>query len=112
MIDRKKVYEKYGGRCAYCGNIILFENMQVDHKISKRDGGTDNEENLNPACRTCNHYKRAFGIEGFRKRISGLHERIKKSYTMKVAIRYGILKITWQPFDGKFYFEKVKDGLL
>lgn len=28
---RLKVYEKYGGHCAYCGEAIEFKEMQVDH---------------------------------------------------------------------------------
>lgn len=30
---RRFVYDKYGGRCAYCGSKIAFEDMQVDHKV-------------------------------------------------------------------------------
>lgn len=28
---RKRVYEKYGGQCAYCGEPIEYKEMQVDH---------------------------------------------------------------------------------
>lgn len=108
MINRKMVHEKYDGRCAYCGNIILFENMQVDHIVSKRNGGTNDMENLNPSCRLCNHYKRADNLESFRFMMSYLHERIGKIYIIRVAVKYGML--TLKPFDGKFYFEKVKEG--
>lgn len=51
---RKQVYEKYGGRCAYCGEAIKYEEMQVDHMEPLAKGGVDSEENYMPACRTCN----------------------------------------------------------
>ncbi len=28
---RFQVYNKYGGRCAYCGKKIEYKDMQVDH---------------------------------------------------------------------------------
>ena len=41
---RELVYNKYNGRCAYCGREIAYKNMQVDHFIPKNgyfDKGTD-----------------------------------------------------------------------
>lgn len=106
---RVTVYKKYGKRCAYCGKPIEYKDMQVDHMYPKRSGGKDDIDNLNPSCRTCNHYKRAFTVEGFRKLMSTLHERIEANYIVRVAIRYGIVAV--EPFDGKFYFEKVNEDL-
>ena len=57
------VYNKYNGRCAYCGHEITIKEMQVDHIIPKRLGGADALGNYNPSCRICNHYKRATGLE-------------------------------------------------
>ena len=81
--------------------------MQVDHIIPKRQGGKDTVENYNPSCRRCNHYKRAFDLEGFRKYISTLHERILKNYIVKVGIDFGIVEI--KPYNGKFYFENINN---
>lgn len=55
-LSRQKVYEKYGGRCAYCGKAIQYKDMQVDHVIPLRRYGDDSLLNLNPSCRSCNHY--------------------------------------------------------
>ena len=33
---RQSVYEKYGGRCAYCGRKIEYNDMQVDHFVGTR----------------------------------------------------------------------------
>ena len=107
-IDRKKVYEKFDGRCAYCGNAIEFKDMQVDHVVPKRLSyhfDYDNSiDNLMPSCRTCNHYKRCYLLANYRGMIKTLHKRLEKIYIFKVAIRYGIVSV--KPFDGQFYFEK------
>lgn len=107
-IDRHKVWLKYGGRCAYCGNEISIKDMQIDHIKPKRNGGTDDIDNLNPSCRLCNHYKRAESIDTFRNwKLAGLVERLRKVYIFKVAERYGIIKVNG--FDGKFYYEKLNN---
>lgn len=108
VVMRQMVYDKYGGRCAYCGKSITIEDMQVDHIVSKHQGGKDEFSNYNPACRRCNHYKRACSLERFRKMIATIHERVMRIYISKVAQDYGILKI--EPWDGKFYFERVEES--
>ena len=57
--ERLQVFNKYGGYCAYCGKKIEYKDMQVDHMVPLRLGGADDVKNYMPACRSCNHYKRA-----------------------------------------------------
>lgn len=106
---RQLVHKKYNGHCAYCGKKIEMSEMQVDHIEPQRpyngQGGTDEINNLNPSCRRCNHYKRAHHLEEYRKMIRTIHERTQDIYICKVAEDYGVIKI--EPWDGKFYFEKV-----
>ena len=33
--DRKKVLDKYGGHCAYCGCELTLKSMQIDHIVSR-----------------------------------------------------------------------------
>ena len=104
---RLKVYEKYNGNCAYCGKALELKDMQVDHikpqrmyldkKIANRD------ENLNPSCSRCNHYKRSASVETFRRMLKTLHNRVRQHYICKVAEDYGIIKV--EPWNGVFYFE-------
>jgi hypothetical protein len=116
--ERIKVYNKYGGHCAYCGNAIDIKDMQVDHIVAKRahplytrNITIDGINNFNPACRRCNHYKRANTIEVFRNMLNTLHKRVRDIYINKVAEDYGIIKV--EAWDGKFYFERMEnDGLL
>ncbi len=102
--ERMQAYEKYDGRCAYCGKKIEYKDMQVDHIVPKLKGGKNEINNYNPACRRCNHYKDTFDIEQFRQMLKTMHERTQKIYINKVAEDYGIIQI--KPWDGVFYFER------
>lgn len=59
--DRKKkrdiLWEKYGGRCACCGKPLRLEETALDRIIPRRLGGTDELENLQPLCWSCNAEK-------------------------------------------------------
>lgn len=106
---REKVYAKFGGHCAYCGKKIDFCDMQIDHYWPHRQGMIPEEisnrfDNLMPACRRCNHYKRAWKPEEFRDLIKKLHIKIAKTYLAKVALDFEIIE--FKPFNGLFYYEK------
>ena len=107
-IDRKKVFDKYNGHCAYCGCELTLKSMQVDHITSKRNGGTDDISNLNPSCRLCNHYKSAEGLIAWRDwLLAGVIERLMKVYIFRVALAFGMIEI--KGWDKRFYFEKFKN---
>ena len=108
---RQRVYEKYNGRCAYCGRKIEYKDMQVDHFIAKRgwnEQGTDDISNLTPACRMCNHYKRANTLETFRIYIQEIPRKLRNNYIYKVGVAYGNVIENEKPIE--FYFEKVEGG--
>ena len=106
---RKQVWNKYDKHCAYCGKLLEYNDMQVDHYWPHRNGMipkkfSDKFDNLMPSRRRCNHYKRAWPPEEFRRLMKTLSDKIQKTYLAKVAVDYGILQ--FKPFDGVFYFEK------
>ena len=118
MIDRRAVYDKFGGRCAYTGTL-LKDDWQVDHIVPKGMGGTDELSNLLPAQRIVNHYKRCLDNETFKTwLLGGLHERLRKlpknprtekgarrkAYLTEVADIFGITPD--KPFYGTFYYER------
>jgi len=106
---RYQVYRKYNGCCAYCGKKILYQDMQVDHVKPKKLGGTNDIDNLLPACRLCNHYKRAATLHDFKHwLLAGILERLRKIYIFRVAERYGM--VSTHAWDKKFYFEKMEDN--
>jgi 5-methylcytosine-specific restriction endonuclease McrA len=103
--ERKKVWNKYNKRCSYCGEELDYKKMQVDHIKPKYLGGKDEIENYNPSCRECNFYKGTFNIDGFRQNLKTIIERIRKPFIVRLAMKYNI--ISFKPFDGKFYYEKL-----
>ena len=105
---REAVYNKYNGHCAYCGRLIEYKDMQVDHFIPKRNGEketVDDFENLMPACRSCNHYKRAHDLETFRRYIEEIPDKLSDNYIYKIGVLFGLIEEKRQSV--KFYFEKI-----
>lgn len=106
---RLRVYEKYGGRCAYCGEFIEFKDMQVDHIIplcrglEAYDKEKDLFENYNPACRACNFRKGMLPIEEFRKVISNGLNVLNRNFTFRFLKKYGL--IAEQNKEVIFFFE-------
>lgn len=108
---RQAVYEKFGGRCAYCGRHIAYKDMQVDHFVAKRgfdENGSNELENLMPSCRMCNHYKRANPLELFRKYIQEIPLKLRQNYIYKVGVAYGNVIENEKPIV--FYFEQEGGG--
>jgi len=105
--ERKRVYDKLGGRCAYCGCKMHIKAMQVDHMKPLANGGRDVESNMYPACRSCNHRKGASSIESFRAQVERFLMVLERdSVTYKNAVRFGL--VIPKPQKIKFYFEKME----
>lgn len=132
---RAEVYNKYNGKCAYTGKELPGD-WQVDHIESVSYSvnsayymGTPDEitqaldrinhiDNLLPALRIVNHYKRAKNLRQFRSYMMDFHKRLaklpkntsvdatkrRKEYMQKVADAFDITAD--RPFEGVFYFEK------
>ncbi|OGM09073.1 hypothetical protein A2Z67_03760 [Candidatus Woesebacteria bacterium RBG_13_36_22] len=121
--ERQKVYDKFGGRCAYCGQIITPRQMQVDHinpkllshwlksDIMREELKTDITdinaiENLNPSCRLCNNFKTFMTLEEFRIQLSKQVSRIKSTQFDR-ALKFGQITLTPKPI--MFYYEVIND---
>lgn len=105
--ERRTVYNKMGGHCAYCGEDLSFEDMQVDHILPVWNGkDRDVLENMLPSCRSCNHYKRGNTLEGWRRILEATPATLERDcYTYRQAVRFGLVSPT--PKRVVFYFEKV-----
>lgn len=96
-VDRRAVLEKYGGRCAYCGRTLTAGRkgdtaFQVDHVHARYLGGTDDPDNLVPACRLCNRYKVTYTPEEFRQQLMLIPGRLAaKNMTFRLAQRHGLI---------------------
>lgn len=102
------IFEKYNGRCAYCGREIKAIQFHVDHIQPKCFGGTDELDNLNPSCSSCNNYKLNYTIEEFRAALKKLFSDeveylFKSSGKRKLALQFKA--VTMQEWNGLFYFE-------
>ena len=115
---REAVYQKYNGRCAYCGREITYKEMQVDHLIPiqrerfKKYSEEELEcfENYMPTCRVCNHYKRAHSLETFRRYIEEIPMKLERdNYIYRIGKKYGLIEE--HPRKIKFYFEQVEQDL-
>lgn len=106
-IDRLLALNKYGSRCAYCGEPITPRQMQVDHIKPKRLGGTDDFDNLNPACGPCNNRKMILSVDEFRNEISAQVSRLRRdSGAFRLAERFGLIQTTGNCVV--FYFERLE----
>lgn len=112
--DRIKVWLKYDKHCAYCGKILEYKQLQVDHiqALWRNDvpngstivKGKDDITNWNPSCARCNKWKSTWSIEEFRTEIEKQQERVKRdSSGYRILLDYGL--ITEHKPKVVFYFE-------
>lgn len=102
--QRLELHKKYNGHCAYCGREINITQMQADHIVPIHVGGLDAIENMNPACRSCNHAKATLDMEKFREWVETSYARVMKNPYFRIAINTGFVSVN----EGhvKFYFEE------
>ncbi len=113
--ERQIVFDKYEGKCAYCG-CELQKGWHIDHIEpiirSLKDSSCEkpqnhNIENMNPACASCNIQKNSYSLEQFRSNIKQFVNSLNQYSTQyKFAKRYGL--VTETNTDVKFYFETFK----
>ncbi len=109
--ERQQIYDKYGGKCAYCG-CELPKRWHADHiePIRRNSNGTsihperDVLENYNPSCPQCNRLKNSYSLEYFREVIQRYVNSLNSySVQYQMAKKYGLVKETNTKV--KFYFE-------
>ena len=84
--------------------------MHVDHLRSLKRGGTDDLDNLMPACSLCNTYKGASCLETLRQKIKITLSHYRADHYFPLALRYTAKEIK-PKWNEKFYFETAeKDG--
>lgn len=127
--DRQKVFEKYGGRCAYCG-CELTKGWHTDHLEPcrrlwkwewengmriRKDAGFSNPsanhiDNYMPSCPSCNINKHSDTLEQFRDNIAKYLQSLNLRFVQyKMAKKYGLVEETNKPVI--FYFETLNSQL-
>jgi len=109
---RDRIFNKFGGRCAYCG-CELQKGWHVDEvKPVRRNGdGTClhpenfNEDNQYPSCPSCNINKHSMGLEDFRGAIKRYVVSLNKHSTQyKMAKKFNLIMEINTGVE--FYFER------
>jgi hypothetical protein len=86
---RYAVWDKYGGRCAYCGRLIPLKSLHIDRFYPARD---DEDDNLMPACGECAKLKEGLTPGQFQALIE--HEcrtALRKNIEYRIALLYGLV---------------------
>lgn len=123
--EREQIRQKFGGRCAYCGNP-LGERWHADHlepverkfKYVPGKGAVltgemwrpenDNLDNMMPACPPCNIDKHSMTLEGWRRKLQDATNVLTRNNpTYRHALRFGLISETGAKVV--FYFETAKD---
>lgn len=124
--QREIVRQMFGGRCAYCGEL-LPDRWHVDHveavnrKVKYVHGKgfvqtgelwrpeNDCIENMMPSCPPCNIDKHASPLEVWRQKLARAVEVLANNYpTYRHAKRFGLVQETGVSIT--FYFERVEAG--
>ena len=95
---RDYVFQKFNGKCAYCGCNLEFDSFHVDHVFPKSKSVT-HEYIYFPACQECNMAKGNLSLEEFRYKI----ESYIDSFPGKIIDKYYKIKRK----EIVFYFEKI-----
>lgn len=119
--EREIVYNKYGGRCAFCGYLLEkgwreWNIKPVETLVDENGEMTtinDITENKLPACKSCaatrQYHNGRMDIEEFRKELMLNFDFLKTGGISQSAyakcIRYGLIKETGIAIT--FYFETV-----
>lgn len=105
---RDSVRLRFGGRCGYCGSRP--DKLQIDHirpvsASGVKDQDLNAEENLMPACFSCNNYKMNMSLEQFRTELAQQVWRARThSLNFRLAERFGLVRETEAKVT--FYFEQ------
>lgn len=59
MAKRERVAIAHNYLCAGCGRLWRSNRDQIDHRIPREQGGSNDESNLQPLCKPCHDAKTA-----------------------------------------------------
>jgi len=120
-VQRAALREKYGGRCAYCGNP-LADKWHADHVDPvvrgdwfKKGSAPDYPErhtidNMNPSCPPCNIDKHSMRLDDWRGVIERSNDVLARDVsTFRRAVRYGLVSLRNEPV--MFFFERMESPI-
>lgn len=108
---RLTVANKFDWHCAYCGVELSEETLVIDHVTPKSSGGTNNIQNLLPACRSCNSIKGTKTVEQFRLYISFkkvVNQPVFNQSQIEFLEKSGAFKALNITNNHRFFFEEME----
>ena len=112
---RDMVYNKYLGKCAYCGTYLQRDKFTIDHIDPLRRGDKGSKahlnviSNYNPACTSCNSSKSTFSLDRWKQMITNKKKSLfRDNSAFRILLRFGLVKFTTN--DVVFYFETKGKG--
>jgi 5-methylcytosine-specific restriction endonuclease McrA len=57
---RQYAYERDGGKCRYCGDVVELNECHIHHILELSQGGTNHPTNLKTSCKKCHKIKHPF----------------------------------------------------
>lgn len=105
-MTRREIYNKFEGKCAYCGRKIDFDDLTLDHIHPSSKGGKTVSENIYPCCHLCNNQKGDKSIEEFRNYLTNIHEYLDDNPIFRIALKYNLATIRKPKV--KFFFETIE----
>lgn len=104
-MNRRDIYNKYNGHCAYCGKMIEYDDMTIDHINPLSKGGNNDLANTIPSCQLCNNQKADRSIEEFQAFLEDITETLDENKQYRIALRYKKIAIVKRQ-SVVFFFEK------
>ena len=102
---RRKIYEHYSYKCAYCGHRFSTSDLNLEHVIPRSRGGTTDWYNVVTSCIPCNLKKgnRLPDEAGMRLRVKP--SKPKWQGSAAIVFRPGVrLKAAWQRVIDNVYW--------
>ena len=122
---RRLIAGKTNGRCGYCGMPQLGPRRLIpEHMIPASRGGTDDADNLVPACNSCNVRKRNMTVEEFRAYIPELlasrvvilggsfydyEGYISREAIEEIVKEFENIAVKVRKLDVRFFMERIHD---
>ena len=106
---RKQIYQKYGAKCAYCGNKLpqrwYIDQIRTVEKEFYKNNKQKTTKDYNPVCSSCNKAKGSQSLESFRRTIANFINKLNNKIQYQLAKKYNLVEET----DNKviFYFESL-----
>lgn len=121
--QRAVLFERYSGRCAYCGDHLKarwcadhVEPVIRETRYERGKGfvqtgrvlhdGRDTLANMLPSCPPCNISKGSHSLEGWRRELLRSTEYLERNYpTFRTAVRFRRVMVEHVNEPVRFYFE-------